>query len=124
MLRLDHQVAEPRARRQDDLRGLGSLLSALGDERLVRRKPGFALCLARPRALPYPFELAFEGAPARRFLPPLLLEPLLLLVEPPRIIALIRDAATAIELEDPARDFVEEIAVVGDGHDSAGVIFE
>ena len=30
----------------------------------------------------------------------------------------------AIELEDPARDFVEEIAVVGDRHDGPGVVLE
>ena len=124
VLRLDHQIAEPRARRQDDLCRLGGLLPALRDERLIRRKPGLALCLTRPRALPHPFELAFEGAAARRLLPALLLEPLLLLVEPSRIIALVRDAAAAVELEDPARDLVEEIAVVSDGHDGAGVVFQ
>ena len=30
----------------------------------------------------------------------------------------------AVELEDPARDVVEEVAIVGDGHDGALVLLE
>jgi hypothetical protein len=47
-----------------------------------------------------------------------------LLVEPSRVIALVRNAAAAVELEDPAGHLVEEIAVVRDGHDGAGIVFQ
>ncbi len=51
-----------------------------------------------------------------------LFEALLLLTEPGRIIALVGNAAAAIELENPARDIVEEVAVVGDDEDRARII--
>ena len=47
-----------------------------------------------------------------------------LLLEPGRVVALERDAAPAVELEDPLRDVVEEVAVVGDRDDGAGVLLE
>ena len=46
----------------------------------------------------------------------------LLLLEPRRVVALPRDAGAAVELEDPAGDVVEEVAVVRDGDDRAGVL--
>ena len=46
-------------------------------------------------------------------------EPLLLLLEPRGVVPLERDATTAVELEDPAGDVVEEIAVVRDGDNRA-----
>ncbi len=33
-------------------------------------------------------------------------------------------ALAAVELEDPAGDVVEEVAIVGDGHDGALVVLE
>ena len=44
-----------------------------------------------------------------------------LLLQPGGVVALPRDAAAAVELEDPAGDVVEEVAVVGDDQDGAGV---
>ena len=49
-------------------------------------------------------------------------EPFLLLREPGRVIALVGNAAAAIELEDPAGDVVEKVAVVGDDQDGAGIV--
>ena len=46
-------------------------------------------------------------------------EPLLLLIEPRRVVALPRDAGAAIELEDPPGHVVEEVAVVRDRDDGA-----
>ena len=46
----------------------------------------------------------------------------LLLLEPARVVALERDAPAPVELEDPAGHVVEEVAVVGDGDDRAGVV--
>ena len=41
-----------------------------------------------------------------------------------RVVALERDAAAAVELEDPLGDVVEEVAVVGDRDDRARVLLE
>src|SRR5262249_48000562 len=63
-----------------------------------------------------------KRALARFLLAALLLEPLLLLCEPSRVVALVGDAAPAVELEDPAGDIVEEVAVVGDDQDRTGIV--
>ena len=49
-------------------------------------------------------------------------EPLLLLLQPRRVIALVRNAAAAVEFENPPGDVVEEVAVVGDDQDRAGIL--
>ena len=59
-----------------------------------------------------------------RFLALLLLEPLGLLLEVGRVIALVREVFPAIELEDPAHHIVEEVAVVGDHQHRAGIFLE
>src|SRR4029077_3285027 len=122
--RLDHQVAEPRSGRQYDLSRFGGLLPTLGDEGFIGRQPSPALRLARPRALPHPFEFPGKGSPTRFPLPPFLFEPLLLLLEPARVIALERDPPTAIEFEDPARHLIEKITIMGDGHDGARIVLQ
>ena len=68
--------------------------------------------------------LAFLGERAlpRGVLAAFLLEPLLLLLEPGGVIALVRNAVAAIELENPAGHVVEEIAVVGDDEDRARIV--
>ena len=53
-----------------------------------------------------------------------LLQPLLLLLQPRRVVALPRNALAAVELEDPAGDVVEEVAIVRDGDDRAGVLLQ
>src|SRR5579872_3055275 len=99
MLRLDHEIAEARSRRQHDLRRIGRLLLALRDESLVGADTRFRLRLAGPRALPHPFQLALQGRLSRRFLLALELHPLLLLLEPAGIIAFVRNALAAIQLK-------------------------
>src|SRR5487761_1863138 len=121
MAGFDHGFAESRPRRQHDLGGFGRLLAALRDQALVGGEPRLALSLARARALLHPFELALERALTRRFLPAFLLEPLLFLPEPAGIIALIGNPLAAVELENPASDLVEEIAVVRHRDDGAGI---
>ena len=68
--------------------------------------------------------LAFLGerALARGVLAAFLLEPLLLLRQPGGIVALVGNAAAAVEFENPAGDVVEEVAVVGDDQDRAGIL--
>src|ERR1700730_1928610 len=63
-VRLDHEVAEARPGRQHDLRGFRRLLAALRDQCLIGRDPRLALGLAGARALPDPFQFAFQGAAA------------------------------------------------------------
>ena len=58
----------------------------------------------------------------RGLLAAFLLQPLLLLRQPGRVVALVGNAAAAVELEDPAGDVVEEVAVVGDDQDRAGIV--
>src|ERR1700676_3538202 len=105
-LRLDDEVAQPRAGRQDDLRGLRRLLAALGNERLIGRDPRLTLCLARPPARPDPLQSPHERAPARALGLALAQEARLVLCEPARIIALDRNAAAAVEFWDPSRHHV------------------
>ena len=62
------------------------------------------------------------AALARLILAALLEQALLLLLQPGRIIALVGNAAAAVELENPARHIVEEIAVMGDDQDRARII--
>src|SRR5262249_25716075 len=123
-LDLDDNVAEPRARRDVDLDAVELYLLLLGVELLVGGEPGLRLRVARLRAHAHPLELARERAAPSCLVLPLGGEPSLLLVEPRRVVALERDAAAAIELEDPPGDVVEEVAVVRDGHDRALVLGE
>ena len=51
-------------------------------------------------------------------------QPLLLLIEPRRVVALPRDAGAAIELEDPPGHVVEEVAIVRHRDDRALVFLE
>ena len=83
-----------------------------------------AFCLVwRPlRVLAHPLELRGDGALARLLGLLLLRQALLLLLQPARVVALVGDPARAVELEDPAGDVVEEVAVVGHGDDGALVV--
>src|SRR5271165_6523070 len=112
--KVDDVLAEPLGHGNDDLRGGRRLLGLLLDEFVVSGEAG----LGGGR---YPLALLGKSPLARYVLPALLLEALLLLFEPGRIIALIRNAAAAIELEYPAGHVVEEVAVVGDDEDRARV---
>jgi hypothetical protein len=51
-------------------------------------------------------------------------EPLGLLLEVGGVVALVRVGATAVDLEDPLRHVVEEVAVVRDGQHRARVVRE
>ena len=96
----------------------------LGQQLLVGAEAGLALGLAGPRGQAHPFELARERALAGVDGLLLARQALQLLLEPARVVALERDAAAAVELEDPLGDVVEEVAVVGDRDDGARVLLE
>ncbi len=102
----------------------GARSCGLAEQVLVGRDARLALGLAGARALPDPLELALQRALAGLLLTLLLGQTLLLLLEPGRVVALPGDAVAAIELEDPAGDVVEEVAIVGDRHHGALVVLQ
>ncbi|EPX86341.1 hypothetical protein ruthe_01156 [Rubellimicrobium thermophilum DSM 16684] len=114
---LDHLGSEAGAVGNDDLRRRDPLpLRGLG-EFVVALDPGLLLGLPGARALADPFQLPGKGLLTGLVLTRFLLEAFRLLFEPGGIVPFPRDAAAAIELEDPAGDVVEEIAVMGDDQD-------
>ncbi len=121
---LDDEVAEARARRDVDLVRLVARLELDRGQLLELAEPRLALGLARLRVRAHPLELAGERAAEALLLLFLLREPLLLLLEPGGIVALPGNAVAAIELEDPAGDVVEEVAVVSHADDRARVLLE
>ena len=97
--------------------GVGDL-----EQFLVALITRFGFGLPRFRRRRYPLAFALQRALARLVLAAFLLQSLLFLVQPRGVVALVGNAAAVIELEDPAGDVVEEVAVVGDDQDGAGVI--
>ena len=126
MVGLDDEIAEPRAGRDRQEQLVGAPLGRirLREQRLVRSEPRLALGLPRAGRHAHPLELGGERSPAG--LVDLLLErePLLLLLEPRRVVAFPRDPMTPVELEDPAGHVVEEVAIVRDRDDRAGVLLQ
>ncbi len=121
---LDDEITEPRPRRNVDLVGLVAGLEFLRRELLEPRKPRFGFRPPRAGVRAHPFELGLDGALPGELLFFLELEPRVLLLEPRAVVALPRNAVAAIELEDPACDVVEEIAIVRDRDDRAGKFLE
>ena len=122
---LDDDAAQPRARRDLDLLEveLAGLLG-LGGHLLVALEAGLALGLPALGVGAHPLELLLEPLGALDVLLPLDLQPGLLGLEVGRVVALVGVGAAAVELEDPLGDVVEEVPVVGDGDDGAGVLLE
>ena len=96
----------------------------LGLQLVVGGQPGLALRLAGLGRHAHPLELALERAAAGDVRLLLQREARLLLLQPARVVALERDALAVVELEDPLGDVVEEVAVVGDRDDGAGVVLQ
>ena len=122
--RFDHDVAEPRARRNVDLDLLELLRRVLVEQLLVGVEARLALGLTRARRHADPLELALQRLLTLALGLLLLGQPLLLLVEPRGVVALPRDALAAIELENPLGRVVEEVAVVRHRHHGALVFLE
>ena len=106
------------------LSGPRSAASASACSLSYAAEAGLALGLAGLRCHAHPLELALEGAATGGVLLLLGLEASALLLEPAGVVALERMALPALELEDPPGHVVEEVAVVGDGHDGAVVVAE
>ena len=122
LFEVDNGLPQPLRDRNNDLRALRGLLRRLLHEIFIALIAGLRLRLPRARGRRDPFTLAREGALVRRLFTTLLLQPLLLLLEPGRIIALIGDAAAAVELENLPSDVVEEVAVMGNDQNRARVV--
>ena len=97
-------------------------LRSCGEQRLVGVQARLGLVAPRARVEPHPLELLVDRPAPRGLLARLVLEAGALLLEPARVVALVGDPAAAVELEDPAGDVVEEVAVVGDRDDRAAVV--
>ena len=121
-LGLDDHVTEPRAGGNVDLVALAPRLGVGGEQALVGGDALAAVALAQVRGHLHPLELVLQRPrPARRGFV-LLGEHAQLLVEPGGVVTFPGDAFAAVELQDPAGDLVEEVAVVGDGDHRAGVL--
>ncbi len=121
---LDHDLAEARARRDVDFKLARAGLALLVEHRLVGVDARLALGLPRLRRHANPLQLALQGLLPLALGLLLAAQALLLLFEPRRVVALPRDALAAVEFENPARDVVEEVAVVRDGDDRALVALQ
>ena len=119
---VEHLVAEARARRDVDLDLVELDVALLGDQLLVAGEAGLGLRASALRVRAHPLELGGDRALAALLRALFLGQARLLLLEPARVVALVGDALAAVELEDPAGDVVEEVAVVGDGDDRALVL--
>ena len=122
LLGLDHQVAQVLARRNLDFEFVQLFFEVLGRHLLVSLDTGLALGLPSARGHADPLQLALQ-----RFLPReagflLLRQTLLLLLQPGRVVAFPRDAAAAIQFEDPAGDVIQEVPIVRHGHDRARIL--
>ncbi len=115
----EYLVAQALRDRDEDLLRLVPRLAFLGRELLEPGEARLGLRLAPLRVLPHPLELVLHRLDARRLLARLDLQALLLLLEPARVVAFPRNAVAAVELEDPARGVIEEVAVVRDGDHGA-----
>jgi hypothetical protein len=121
-LEIDHVLAEALGHGNRDLGGLGLLLAGLLQQILIALITRLGFGLARLRRGRDPFLLALQSSLMRDVLAALLRKALLLLRQPRGVIALVGDALAAVELENPGRDVVEEIAVMGDDQDRAGIV--
>jgi hypothetical protein len=117
-------LAEPLRHRDDDLGGLRAAVGGFLQQFLVALIARLGFCLPGARARRNPFALAIERAPVGLVLAALLHEPFLLLLEPGGVIALVGNAAPAVELEDPAGHMIEEVAIMGDDEDRARIFVQ
>src|SRR5690606_16944744 len=125
VLDFDDGAAEARPRRDLDLLEieLAGLLG-FGGHLLVAAEPGLGLALASLGVRADPFELVPEALLELGVLAALHLHALGLLLQVGGVVALVRVGAAAVELEDLLGDVVEEVPVVRDGDDGAGVVGE
>ena len=101
---------------------VGLRVVGLLDQILIGLDAGLRLGLARLRAGRDPLALAPDRLLAGVVLAAFLDQALGLGVEILGVVALVGNAAAAVELEDPAGDVVEEVAIVGDDQHRARIV--
>ena len=117
-----YAVAQPGAGRDVDLDVLELDVALLGHQLLVAGQTRLRFRASALGVGPHPVQLGGDRA-LTGFLGAFLLgQACLLLLQPGGVVALVGDAFAAVELEDPAGHVVEEVAIVGDGHDRALVL--
>ena len=120
----DDDVAETRTGRNVDLHRVELLRGVFVEQLLVGVEARLALGLPRARRHADPVQLALQRALALALGLLFLLQAALLLLEPARVVAFVRNALAAIELEDPAGDVVEEVAIVRDRDHGARIVLQ
>ena len=100
LVEFDDVVAEPFGDGNDDLRRGRRLVVLLGDEIVIALDTRLGFRLPRLGAGGDPLAFRLDGALARLILAAFLLQALLLLLEPAGIIALVGNAAAAIQLRE------------------------
>ena len=123
-LDLDDVAAEPLGHLDQDLRLARRAVLLRLDQLVEGADAGLGLGLARLGRAADPFELVVDRLLLALLLALLLLQPLSFLLQIAGIIGFVDVVAAAIELEHPVHDIVEEVAVVGDEDDVAGIVDE
>ncbi len=122
LLGLQHHVTEPRTGRDVDLGGVDLAHPVgLGRQLFVPLEAGLALGLPGLGVRAHPLELLLQHPRPLDVLGTLDLEAVLLGLQVGGVVALVGVGLAPVELEDPLGDVVEEVPVVGDGEDGAGV---
>ena len=125
MVGLEHLGAQARPDGDVDVGEVDALGGAgLGLHLLVALEARAVLGLARLRGAANPRELGLHLLRAAGVLLALGLQARRLLLEVGRVVPLVGVELAAVDLADPLGHVVEEVAVVRDGHDGAGVAME
>ena len=125
MLGLEDLGSQARAHRDVDVGEVDALHGAgLGLHLLVALEAGPVLGLARLGARAHPGELGLHLLGAAGVLLALRLEARGLLLQVGGVVALVGIELAAVDLANPLGHVVQEVAVVRDGHDGAGIAVE
>ncbi len=122
MLSFDDQRAEVFARWDLDFQIVGTILELFGRHLFVGFDPGLRFGLASLGAHPDPFQFASQVLFASLLLAFFQSHSFGAVFQPRAVVAFERDAAAAIDFEDPLGHVVQEVTIVGDGHNGALVV--
>ena len=120
VLELDDLGAQAVGHRNEDFLRFIALLVFEIAQFLEAGNTCLALGLAALGVLAHPFQFLLQGLGAGFFTLLFRLQTGLLLVQPGAVVALVRNAVTTVQLQNPLGGVVQEVAIVGDGHHGAG----
>ena len=95
-----------------------------GSQFLVGTQTRLALGVTGLGSHPGPFQLVFQGLAALALLLLFHCKTLGLLVEPGGVVPFPGDTLSAVQFQNPSRDIVQEVAVVGNGYDGALILLQ